>query len=190
MARIDRPTVERIAALHREFGIDPQWLRQRRLPCFADARRLTPVGLGTDGRDKLLTPPAANAWSAMRDAAEQQGVSLQLVSAFRSVDFQAALIRAKLARGQSIGEVLKVNAPPGYSEHHSGRAVDIGEAGCAALDEVFEQTRAFGWLGDHAAGFGFHLSYPRGNAQGFLYEPWHWCWHAAARRHPDRDFRS
>ncbi len=83
-----------------------------------------------------------------------------LVSAFRSVEFQAALIRAKLARGQSIDAVLKVNAPPGYSEHHSGRAVDIGEAGCPALEDAFDQTAAFAWLVGHAAAFGFTMSYP------------------------------
>jgi D-alanyl-D-alanine carboxypeptidase len=168
---------QRLAALHAELGIDPRALAARRLPAFADARRLEPVGLGTDGRDKLLVPAAASAWRAMRDAAAAGGISLQLVSAFRSVEFQAALIRAKLARGQSIDAVLKVNAPPGYSEHHSGRAVDIGEAGCPALEDAFDQTAAFAWLVGHAAAFGFTMSYPRDNLQGFLYEPWHWCWH-------------
>ena len=176
MPRISTDVRRRLSALHVELGINAEALAGRQLPVFADARRLTPVGLGTDGRDKLLSPAAAMAWQTMRKAAVADGIALQLISAFRSIEFQAALIRAKLGKGQSIDEVLKVNAPPGHSEHHTGRAVDIGESGCAALDDAFEKTAAFAWLQQHAAHFGFTMSYPQGNAQGFLYEPWHWCW--------------
>lgn len=135
-----------------------------------------PVGLGTDGRDKLLAPAAARAWLRMRGAAARDGVELLLVSAFRSIDFQRALIEAKLQRGLSVDEVLRINAPPGYSEHHSGRAVDIGSAEVTPLEEDFEKTAAFAWLQKNARRYRFSLSYPRGNAQGFCYEPWHWCY--------------
>lgn len=168
-----------VRALCSELGITPEWLKARRLPFHVEARHLTPVGLGTDGRDKLLHRPAARAWLAMRSAAAREGIALQLVSAFRSYAFQAALIRAKLERGTPLEEVLRINAPPGYSEHHSGHAVDIGSAGCGALDEAFEHTPAFDWLTHHASPFGFVMSYPRDNAEGFLYEPWHWCWRAS-----------
>lgn len=167
-----------LAALLRDLGLDPAVIVARGLRPVAEARRLQPVGLGTDGRDKLLTPSAARAWRALRIKATNDGIDLQLVSAFRSVEFQTELIRAKLKRGMSLDEVLRINAPPGYSEHHSGRAVDIGTTGCAALDEAFETTAAFSWLDRNAARFGFSLSYPRGNSQGFLHEPWHWCFRA------------
>lgn len=159
----------------RGLGADPALLRQRGLPLFADARALACVGLGTDGRDKFLAPPAARAWAAMRAAAAADGVELLLISAFRSFDFQLALIRGKLAKGRSIAEILTVNAPPGCSEHHSGRAVDIGARDTPALEEDFENTAQFAWLQAHANQHGFHMSYPRGNRYGYLYEPWHWC---------------
>ncbi len=165
----------RVTAALDALGIAADWPQLRQLPLILEARRLTPVGLGTDGRDKLLTQSAARTWRAMHAQSIKDGIDLQLVSAFRSVDFQAALIRAKLERGMALEEVLRINAPPGYSEHHSGRAVDLGTANCTALDEAFEQTTAFAWLRENAMRFGFALSYPRGNAQGFLYEPWHWC---------------
>lgn len=172
-----RPSVD---ALLLELGVDRAALRRRGLRRHAEARRLTPVGLGTDGRDKLLTPAAARAWLALRAAAADQGVTLLLVSAFRSAEYQAALLRARLARGDSLEAALTVNAPPGYSEHHSGRAIDIGTPGCGGLDEAFENTAAYAWLQREAAHFGFTLSYPRDNAQGYLYEPWHWCFRAPA----------
>jgi D-alanyl-D-alanine carboxypeptidase len=175
-AETPRRAIRRLAEQTlREFGADPALLRRRRLPLFADARALACVGLGTDGRDKFLAPPAARAWLEMRAAAAADGVELLLISAFRSFDFQLALVRGKLAKGRSIEEILTVNAPPGCSEHHSGRAVDIGARDTPALEEDFEHTAQFAWMQSHANRFGFHLSYPRGNACGYLYEPWHWC---------------
>jgi D-alanyl-D-alanine carboxypeptidase len=158
------------------LGAPGDLVEQRRLPIHADAQRLTPVGVGTDGRDKFLTPAAAAAWLAMREAAQKDGVELLLVSAFRSFDFQLALIRNKLAKGRSIDEILTVNAPPGCSEHHSGRAIDVGDSLTPPLEEAFETTAAFAWLTANAGRFGFSMSYPRGNRHGYLYEPWHWCY--------------
>lgn len=65
---------------------------------------------------------------------------------------------------------------PGFSEHHTGRAIDLSTPGSRCLDVAFEQTPAFAWLRAHAADFGYYLSYPVGNPAGYHYEPWHWCW--------------
>jgi D-alanyl-D-alanine carboxypeptidase len=173
--------LERIRQSLRELGAAEDTIIARGLPIFADARRLMPAGLGTDGRDKFLAPPAAMAWLAMREAAWNDGVELLLVSAFRSFDFQLGLIRGKLAKGRSIDDVLSVNAPPGCSEHHTGRAVDVGCAGTPPLEEDFESTPAFAWLQRRAADFGFELSFPRNNPYGYLYEPWHWCYRPPQR---------
>ena len=75
-------------------------------------------------------------------------------------------------------DILRVNAAPGYSEHHTGRAIDLGTIGCRALEEEFELTEAFAWLENNAAHFQFSLSYPRNNPSGVIYEPWHWCFQA------------
>ena len=80
-----------------------------------------------------------------------------------------------------MAQILRVSAAPGYSEHHSGRALDITTPGYAALEEEFELSPAFAWLKKHAKTFRFRLSYPRRNTHGIAYEPWHWCWHATTR---------
>jgi D-alanyl-D-alanine carboxypeptidase len=97
------------------------------------------------------------------------------VSGFRSFDYQAELIRKKLASAQLIDDILKVNAAPGYSQHHTGEAVDIATPGSRPLTEEFEDSAAFGWLTEHGGEFGFSMTYPRGNPWGFVYEPWHWA---------------
>lgn len=134
------------------------------------------------GRDRYdrplwLAAGAGKAWQCMRKAAHRDGVLLQAISGFRSVEYQAAILHRKLKRGLSLEAILQVNAAPGYSEHHSGRALDIGCPGQPPAEESFELTPAFAWLEQHAARFGFRLSYPRGNPFGIVYEPWHWCWH-------------
>ena len=111
----------------------------------------------------------------MRKRAQSDGVTLQLVSAFRSVDYQAQILRRKLERGQSMDEILAVSAAPGFSEHHTGRALDLTTPGSPVLEEPFEGTKAFDWLRTHAGEHGFHLSFPLNNRHGLLYEPWHWC---------------
>lgn len=174
--RVTRAYAQRVRAALRELGIDPTTLEQRGLPLQAETPRLTCAGLGTDGRDKFLAPPAARAWRSLKSRAAREGIELLLVSGYRSLEFQVALIRGKLARGMSLEQILRVNAPPGYSEHHTGRAMDIGTPNCPPLDEAFERTPAFDWLSRHASHAGFVLSYPKGNREGYLYEPWHWSW--------------
>lgn len=82
----------------------------------------------------------------MQAAAARDGVTMSLVSAYRSVERQREIIETKLARGDSITDILKFVAPPGYSEHHTGRAIDIGTSEDDTLEEVFETTPAFAWL--------------------------------------------
>lgn len=167
----------RVRALHRELGVPADYDERCRLPLFEEPLALVATEPDFYQRPQRLTPEAFTAWTAMKQAAAGAGVSLFLISAFRDLDYQAGLLRRKLDRGQSIEEILRINAAPGYSEHHSGRAVDIGTPGCDALVEAFEETEAFRWLQRHAADHGFRLSYPRDNPFGIDYEPWHWCFH-------------
>lgn len=85
------------------------------------------------------------------------------------------LIQQRLADGFSIDQTLQVLAPPGYSEHHTGRAIDITTSDIKRVQIEFENTKAFRWLCLHAGAFGFTMSYPENNASGYRYEPWHWC---------------
>ena len=130
--------------------------------------------VAASGRLFELTPSTAKAWKLLKQAAQAEGVELQIVSAFRSIAYQATIIRRKLEQGQDLASILKLLAPPGYSEHHSGCAIDIGCPEYPRLDAQFADTSAFLWLNAHAPSFGFYLSFPPDNAFGYLYEPWHW----------------
>ena len=161
--------------LHEELGIPADYGRDGARPEFEEATELVEVGPNLVGRMQRLTPATAGAWLAMQEAAAEDGVTLLIVSGYRSVDYQARLIRKKINAGQSVSEILAVNAAPGHSEHHTGRAIDIASPGSRPLTEEFEGTEAFRWLTKYAAEYGFSMTYPRDNPGGFIYEPWHWA---------------
>lgn len=126
---------------------------------------------------------AATALLAMQDAAARSGVDLVVLSAYRSVSLQNDLFfGVKSERNQSARQRAMVSAPPGFSEHSTGYAVDLGDGRAPAtnLSPGFDQTPAFAWLKAHAARYHFILSFPRGNAQGVSYEPWHWRFEGSA----------
>ena len=157
-----------------ELGIPPHYGVNPPLPAYTDAEKLEDVEPNIVGSMQRLSPKTARDWRAMKTSAAQDGVHLLLVSGFRSVSQQAKLIREKLARGQDIAAILQVNAAPGFSQHHTGKAVDIATPGARPLTEEFEQSEAFFWLQHNAERFGFRMPYGRGNRYGFVYEPWHW----------------
>lgn len=160
--------------LHEELGIPTDYGRDVELPSYTEASDLVEVGPNLVGRMQRLTPAAARQWQAMVDAADAVGIQLLIVSGFRSFEYQAGLIRNKLEAGQAIEDILTVNTAPGFSEHHTGRAVDIASPGSRPLTEEFEASNAFNWLESRAIEFGFSMTYPRNNPWGITYEPWHW----------------
>jgi D-alanyl-D-alanine carboxypeptidase len=175
-----RDAAERSSLIERAhaLGVPRDYGRSRGLRIQREPSHLVPIGPDIHDRVQWLQPRAARALARMREAAARDGVTLPIVSAFRSIEYQLGIVERKLARGLTIGEILRVSAAPGYSEHHTGRCVDFTAPSFTPLEEEFEQSPAFAWLHRHAANYQFALSYPRGNRHGIAYEPWHWCWHA------------
>jgi D-alanyl-D-alanine carboxypeptidase len=140
-----------------------------------------PLQLEFAGFDRYQRPlwldyEAARGWRRMKSAAANDGIFINAVSGFRSFHYQMGIFQRKLSRGLELAEILKVNAAPGFSEHHSGRAIDIGTPDEPPAEESFEHTPAFRWLTDQAGKLGFRMSFPRNNPHGIGYEPWHWYW--------------
>ena len=120
-----------------------------------------------DMRDSLLK---------MREEAKKDGIYLVFLSGYRSINLQNDIFYSlKSIRNQEAAERARVSAPPGYSEHSTGFAIDIGDATQRETDfeTEFENTDAFKWLIKNAAKFHFKLSFTKDNK--FIdYEPWHW----------------
>ena len=160
------------------LGVGADYVGRTGLALVPEPGMLTLAGFDRYRRALWLQASAAAAWMRMRAAALRDGIALEAISGYRSHAYQLGIFRRKLARGLSLAQILEVNAAPGYSEHHSGCALDIGTPGEPPAEESFERTPAFDWLMRNAGEFGFVLSYPRDNPHGIVYEPWHWCWRA------------
>ena len=120
-----------------------------------------------DMRDSLLN---------MREEAKKDGIYLVFLSGYRSINLQKDIFYSlKSTRNQEAAERARVSAPPGYSEHSTGFAIDIGDATQREtnFETEFENTNAFRWLTQNAAKFHFKLSFSKNNKY-IDYEPWHW----------------
>ncbi len=151
-------------------------LEDYKFPIFSEACRLHQCNTDMFNRKAYLHPRAKLAWQKLQKIAKIESVNLQIISAFRSMDYQKELIQTKLDNAEKIQDILKVNTLPGYSEHHTGCAIDIGSKNTAILEEAFDQSPAFKWLENNAHKFDFYMTYPKGNTTGICYEPWHWCY--------------
>ena len=113
----------------------------------------------------------------MQFLAAQKGISLKLLSGYRSVDLQRDIFyENKSIRNQTAIERSRDSAPPGYSEHSTGYAIDVGDGNYpnTHFEVEFEQTPAFKFMKRYASKYHFVLSFPPNNKQGVTYEPWHW----------------
>jgi zinc D-Ala-D-Ala carboxypeptidase len=170
--------LRRIETIHHEIGIPPNYGLLRKLAPYPEASDLIAVGAESQ---IYLAPRAAVQWREMKSAAAKDNIELLLISGFRSVDRQRELIENKLSKGIELPAILTVLAAPGFSQHHTGLALDLGAPNHPALSEDFETTAAFRWLASHAQNFGFVMPYHRDNLHGFIYEPWHWALAGALR---------
>ena len=113
----------------------------------------------------------------MQFLAAQRGISLQLLSGYRSIDLQRDIFyENKSLRNQTAIERSRDSAPPGYSEHSTGYAIDVGDGNYpnTHFEVEFEETPAFKFMKRYASKYHFVLSFPPNNKQGVTYEPWHW----------------
>ncbi|MCC9069245.1 M15 family metallopeptidase [Arthrobacter cryoconiti] len=139
---------------------------------------LTTPNVRTDSPDPpLLRKNAAAAVETMFAAAAADGVTITIQSSYRSFLTQISLYENYVEqKGQT--EADKTSARPGYSEHQTGLALDIGDANVPAECEFtscMAGSAAAKWVGAHGMEYGFIIRYPQGEEAltGYLYEPWH-----------------
>ena len=122
-----------------------------------------------------LRAQAADAYKQFAKAAKVAGVNVMPISGYRSFSEQASLYDSYVRQyGQATADTLA--ARPGYSEHQTGLAMDIGNAsGVCALQACFANTPAGQWAAKHGWEYGFIIRYPAGAqaTTGYTYEPWH-----------------
>jgi len=141
----------------------------------ADSKNLArlPADLSLDSSKIYVTPETKKALVKMAAAAQNSGISLMIDSGFRSVWYQREIIRRRMQQGENYDKLITFIAPPGYSEHHTGRAVDF-----VPSEAPFAFTETYKWLKENAADFGFHETYPEDTTGTIPWESWHWVYEA------------
>ncbi|MBE6680258.1 MAG: D-alanyl-D-alanine carboxypeptidase family protein [Ruminococcaceae bacterium] len=116
-----------------------------------------------------LHPEAKAAFDQMKSDAAAEGLTLKIVSGYRSYRQQTSTYATFSARdGKALAD--RYSARPGHSEHQTGLAMDIN-----SVKNSFANTAEGKWLAANCAKYGFILRYPEGKEQmtGYMYEPWH-----------------
>jgi D-alanyl-D-alanine carboxypeptidase len=146
---------------------------------YSEALKATLIVVGKyrqTGREVQMRADAGKGLLSLMAQARVSGVGIIPISGFRTTGYQESLFQKAVAKYGSEDAACRWVARPGYSEHHTGLAIDLGDDANPDCDveSSFETTGAFHWLQQHAQQFGFELSFPRNNAWGINYEPWHW----------------
>ncbi len=168
-----RPFYENVATIEQPYMLLVLVNKYNKLPSGFSQYNLVNMNRSytvNDGKQYLLAKVAYEKFVQMSDAAKKSGLTLKVISAYRTESYQSNLYNNKL---RTTGKVNADNysARPGYSEHQTGLAVDINSTRTA-----FETTAEYSWLQKHAYEYGFILRYPKGKEwiTGYAYEPWHY----------------
>lgn len=128
---------------------------------------------------------------AMYDDAAAEGVNLGIVSAFRSFDTQKWLWNQRYYKSANPDKVAKsvlsYLAMPGTSRHHWGTDIDIMSTKLNFF-ETETGKKAYQWLVDNAAEYGFYQVYTAGRTVGYNEEKWHWTYLPIAKEY-QKQFR-
>lgn len=137
----------------------------------APAADLVWSGYGNKGDAKYKIHKSAKVpLTQLINAAKKDGVILKPNSIFRSIARQRQIIADK-RRSQNIKQIYAVSAPAGYSEHHTGLAVDFNSIGGG-----FDNSKAYRWLTNNAHNYGWEQTFTEdyANWSGVTMESWHW----------------
>lgn len=122
-----------------------------------------------------LTKETAKAVEKLFTGAANEKLNLLLVSGFRSQAFQSVLYNS-FVKSLGSDQANRSSAKPGYSEHQTGLAADIGSTSRKCeIDQCFGQLAEGKWLAANAHKYGFIIRYPdnKEKVTGYMYEPWH-----------------
>ena len=146
------------------------------------------------GDEVKLQPSVYNAYLKMREAALKEGVSIQIVSGYRSFDRQKQIWNRKyvkfISKGMkpqnAIDEIIKYSTIPGTSRHHWGTDIDIIDNNVAVkggylTEENYSDDGAYvklkKWMDLNSERFGFYIVYTDNiTRKGFKHEPWHYSY--------------
>jgi len=154
-----------------EYIIPEPWFGHRLKPPRLDysAFRRIPEKYSWNDSKIYIVAKAHAALVEMLSKAEKDGILLKVESGYRSEGYQRSIFKRMIANGRTFDDIVRYVAPPGYSGHVFGTAVDFYPS-----DWRFADTPHYKWLQENGAGYNFEETYSRANALKMPWEAWHW----------------
>lgn len=184
-----QPEVTQVTEPEVQVNIDNEWAmflvnNQNPLPDNYDSIIETEL-VYTSYREYYMDARMADYMKRMLADAEKDGINLKIVSAYRTIEYQQQnfenSVQDRIAKGMTEEEAREDTARevafPGKSEHNAGLSADIMSDEYESMDDDgFKDTKAYAWLSEHAAEYGFILRYPENKEHitNIIYEPWHY----------------
>lgn len=151
-----------------------------------DAEPAPELSVADDATGEQLETEAAASYRKMAQAAQADGVELNLVTGWQDADARTTAYEARLAAysaensrlsdEETAAHTASLQPTADTSEQGTGYCADILSPDCTEKSTAFSETRAYEWLTAYAADYGFILRWPeeRQSATGMVYAPWHW----------------
>ena len=131
------------------------------------------------GDDVEVEKKAYDAYLLLKEDLEKEGIYVDLDSARRSVAEQQRIMD-DFTQKYGADYALKTVAAPGYSEHHTGLALDlyliIDGKDVVENEDMIQYPEIWEVIHSKLADYGFILRYPDNTTDitGIIYEPWHY----------------
>lgn len=162
---------EEVVINNTSYSIPAPWIGKKIIApdlAYSDFRKI-PIEYTHKGSKIYLLAAAYMPLLELLQAAEKERIFLKVESAYRSEAYQKRIFMRMLAEGRIFADIVRYVAPPGYSQHVLGMAVDFFPSNWR-----FAETAAYIWLRENAPRFGFEETYSRFNSMKIPWESWHW----------------
>lgn len=163
--------VETVSINNDLYQVPEPWTGNRLFPTSRnlDQLRQIPNDFTHQGSTIYILAEAYPSLVKMLDKAHLDGIDLKVESAYRSINYQTRIFIRMLDQGRTFDDIIRYVAPPGYSQHMLGTAMDFYPSNWA-----FAETEKYQWLQENGHLFGFEETYSKNNRFRMPWEAWHW----------------
>lgn len=153
------------------YQVPAPWSGNRMFPTSRtlDELQQIPEEFTYQGSKIFILAEAYPALVRMLEQAHRDGVIIEVESAYRSIHYQTTIFTRMLEKGRTFDDIIRYVAPPGYSQHMLGTAMDFFPS-----NWEFADTEQYRWLQENGHKFGFEETYSKNNRFHMPWEAWHW----------------
>ncbi|MEJ2057501.1 MAG: M15 family metallopeptidase [Desulfofustis sp.] len=163
--------VETVIIGSKRFQVPEPWAGNRLFPTARNLDELKQIPEDSTYKhsELFILAEAYEPLLNMLQQARLDGIELTVESAYRSIHYQTRIFLRMLEQGRSFEDIIRYVAPPGYSQHMLGTAMDFSPS-----NWEFAETEQYRWLQENGPRFGFEETYSEYNRYNMPWEAWHW----------------